>query len=64
MTEVRVTMYHLRKAKMCSRGARGFFKEHNLDWNEFITIGTPASVIVATGDAMALEVVEVANGEV
>jgi hypothetical protein len=56
-----VTMQHVRKAKMCSRGARAFFARHGLDWAEFRRVGLPASVIEATGDAMAIKVCEVAR---
>lgn len=61
MTEVTVTMKHVRQACMCSRGARTFFQRYGLDWQTFLKQGLPASVIAATGDAMALQVVEVAR---
>ena len=61
-TEVIVTMNDVRQACMCSQGARKFFADHNLDWSEFLEKGLPASVILATNDAMAIQVVEVANG--
>lgn len=57
-----VRMEHIRAARMCSRGARAFFARHNLDWQTFLKDGLPAEVIAATGDAMALQVVEVARG--
>lgn len=57
-----VTMADVRAAKMCSRGARAFFQRHNLDWQTFIKVGLPIEVIEATGDAMALQVCEVARG--
>lgn len=60
--QVIVRMEHVRAARMCSRGARAFFARHNLDWQIFIKDGLPAEVIAATGDAMALQVVEVARG--
>lgn len=60
MTTVR--MEHVRKARMCSRGARAFFKRHGLDWHKFLRDGLPAETIEATRDAMALKVVEVARG--
>lgn len=60
-TDPLVTMAHVRQARMCSRGARAFFRRHGLDWRLFLTQGLPASVIAATGDAMALRVVEVAR---
>lgn len=57
-----VTMRDVRAARMCSRGARAFFERHRLDWAAFLKGGLPASVIEATGDAMALKVAEVARG--
>jgi hypothetical protein len=62
MTDIVVKMEHVRAAKMCSRGARAFFERHNLDWNTFIREGLPVEQIEATGDAMALQVAEVARG--
>jgi hypothetical protein len=56
-----VTMRDVRAAKMCSSGARQFFKRHGLDWSEFLQRGLPAEHFERTGDAMALQVVEVAN---
>lgn len=60
--EVLVRMEHVRAARMCSRGARAFFIRHNLDWDEFLRGGLPVELIEATGDAMALQVAEVARG--
>lgn len=59
---VLVKMEHVRAAKMCSRGARAFFVRHGLDWERFLRDGLPVEQIEATGDAMALQVVEVARG--
>lgn len=56
-----ITMSHVRKARMCSSGAREFFRRHNLDWSEFLRSGIQSEVLIATGDAMALKVVEVAS---
>lgn len=58
---VKVRMLHVRQAKMCSRGARDFFKRHGLDWNEFLSEGIDAEKLEATGDGMALQVVKVAR---
>lgn len=60
--DVIITMKDVRAVAMCSRGARAFFQRHELDWNKFLDEGLPAEVIEATGDAMALHVVEVARG--
>jgi hypothetical protein len=58
-----ITMRHVRQAGMCSKGARMFFRRHGLDWATFVRQGLPAEKIAATGDAMALKVVEVARAE-
>lgn len=62
MTTVR--MVHIRQAKQCSRGARKFFERHGLDWAAFLREGIDARELKATGDAMALAVVEQAESEV
>ena len=60
-TPIKVRMVHVREAKMCSSGAREFFKVHNLDWQEFLREGIDVNIIEGTGDAMALEVAKVAK---
>lgn len=59
---VLVTMRDIRAAKMCGPGTRNFFKRHKMNWQEFITNGLPEEDFIATGDAMAMQVVEVARG--
>lgn len=61
-SSVIVRMEHVRAARMCSRGARAFFLRHGLDWERFLQEGLPVEQIEATGDAMALQVAEVARG--
>jgi hypothetical protein len=56
-----VRMVHIRQAKMCSNGTRDFFNRHGLDWQEFLKEGVDAEKLRATGDAMALKVVKVAE---
>lgn len=56
-----VRMVHIRQAKMCSSGAREFFKRHGLDWQDFLNNGIDAEKLRATGDAMAIQVVKVAE---
>lgn len=53
-----ITMAHIRKARMCRKGACAFFKKHNLDWTDFLKNGISAEKLVLTEDAMALQVVE------
>ena len=57
-----ITMRHIRKAKMCSRGTRSFFERHGLDWDDFLKNGIDSEKLRLTGDSMALQVVEVARG--
>ena len=59
MTVIR--MEHIRKTKMCSEGARRWFKRNNLDWNSFLAEGIEEELLLATGDALAAEVVTVAH---
>jgi len=59
---VNITMRDVRAAKMCSRGARAFLSEHGISWADFLRNGVSSDVLIKTGDAMALRVVEVASG--
>lgn len=43
---------------MCSRGARDFFARHDLDWSAFLETGVDHELLLATGDPMARQVVE------
>ena len=52
-----VTIDDVRKAGLCVRGARRWFELHDLDFNGFVKEGLPASVLLATRDAMAETVV-------
>lgn len=58
-----VRMKHIRQAKLCSDGARGFWARHGLDWTDFLRNGIDAEKLLATGDAQAIKVVEVARGQ-
>lgn len=61
-TGVIVIMKDIRACRMCSSGTRDFFARHNMDWNKFLAEGLPEEDFIATGDAMALQVVEAARG--
>lgn len=61
MTQIVVTHADLRAAGYCNRGARAWFAAHGLDWARFLAQGIDAEVLAATGDAMALAVVEIAR---
>jgi hypothetical protein len=56
-----VTFADLRACRFCSHGARDWFKRHDLDYLSFVQHGLPAETLLATGDAMALRVVEQAK---
>lgn len=45
------------EAGYCARGARAWCARHGLDWAAFVRDGLAASVLEATGDAMALALV-------
>jgi hypothetical protein len=62
-SDVLVRMKHIRSAKLCSDGARGWFAKYELSWNDFLTTGLPASVLLATGDPLAERVVAEARAE-
>lgn len=61
---VRVTINHLRAARMCARSARPWFERRGLSWAVFVSEGYDSEVIRATGDSLALKVVEIAEAEV
>jgi hypothetical protein len=52
---------HLRDLGYCNRGSRDFFNRHGLDWAAFVENGIDAEHLRATGDAMALAAVEMAE---
>lgn len=58
---MKIYMRHVRQVFMCSRGARTFCMQHGINWTDFLRNGVDEEVIKATGDAMALKVVEAAN---
>jgi hypothetical protein len=70
MTQLIVKLEHLGAVRgfssrpgFCRRGARCWFAAHDLDWNAFRHHGIDAAVLIATGDALALAVVDVARAQ-
>lgn len=61
MTQIRIGMKDVRAQKWCASGAREFCQKHGIDWKEFRTEGVPVEVMEATGDSMALQLVEAAK---
>lgn len=49
---------HMRELGYCNRGGREFFARHGLSWGDFLAQGIEADKLRATGDAMAMRVIE------
>jgi hypothetical protein len=45
------------RGRYCRIGLRRFCAEHGIDWDRFMSQGIDSSVLLATGDAMALRLV-------
>ena len=56
--DVTVTIDDVRAAGLCVNGTRVWFARHDLDFRAFLRDGCAAETLLATGDAMALRVVE------
>lgn len=56
-------MRHVRAARLCTRGARAWFKHYEFDYNDFLTNGIAADKLEATGDPLALRAVAAAKEE-
>ena len=61
--ELRVTIRHVRAAKLCTSGAREWFRRHDLDWNAFLRDGLPVTTLEALHDAMADKAIAEARRE-
>lgn len=48
----------------CAAGSRTWFAEHGLSWPDFVANGLDEEVFLATGDALALRLVEHARSTV
>ena len=57
-TSVIVTIDDVRAVGLCVNGTRAWFARHDLDFRAFLRDGCAADTLLATGDAMALRVVE------
>ena len=58
-----VYVHHIRDAKVCMRGARQWFEQHDLSWPEFLDKGMPLEQVEAIDDAFAQRVAETARRE-
>lgn len=52
-----ITITDIRLAGHCVSGARAWAKAYDIDFRDFIKNGIDAEVLLATGDAMAEQVV-------
>ncbi len=57
-----ITHADMRAFGYCNRTARAFATRHNLDWSDFRKHGIDSAILLATGDAQALRLVEEVNG--
>lgn len=49
---------HLDELGYCARGSRRWCASAGINWAEFVRCGIDADVLLATGDAMAIRLVE------
>jgi hypothetical protein len=56
-----VIVRDLRTARLCFKGARPWFRQHGIDWQDFLRDGVDAAVLAATGDALAFRVIAAAE---
>lgn len=63
MTQEIITINDIRKTGHCTLGAKRWFEAHNLDFRDFIQNGIEADVLLATGDALADQVVSAARAK-
>ena len=63
-TDVTVTIDDVRAVGLCVNGTRVWFARHDLDFRAFLRDGCTADTLLATGDAMALRVVEHARAHI
>ena len=63
-TSVIVTIDDVRAVGLCVNGTRVWFARHDLDFRAFLRDGCTADTLLATGDAMALRVVDHARAHI
>jgi len=59
--EVVVLRKDMHSLKYCAKGGRRFCLRHGLSWNDFLDHGFPSKVLEATGDGMAMKLIEQAR---
>lgn len=53
-----ITIADVRRSQHCVRGARLWFESHGFDFQDFLRHGMPAERLLATNDALAIQVVQ------
>jgi hypothetical protein len=56
--DLRITITDVQAAGHCPSGARRWFEAHDIDFRKFLKEGVPAEVMLATGDAQGIHVIE------
>jgi hypothetical protein len=63
-TQTVITIDHVRTVGLCVNGTRTWFARHDLDFRAFLRDGCDAEILLSTGDAMALKVVDYARARI
>jgi len=58
MADERITMTDIIAAGHCVRGAKGWLQHHGFDWRAFVRDGATEEDLLATGDALAAQVIQ------
>lgn len=53
-----ITIDHVKAQGYCAKGARVFFKQYNLNWQDFLAHGIEANTLLATRNEMAIALVK------
>ena len=61
MSDLIITMRHVRAAKMCGPGIKPFFTKYGLDLSDFLKNGISEQKLLDTKDAIVLEVIKAAK---
>ena len=64
MSEIVVTVRHVREEMLCTRGMRAWLEHHGFDVASFVRDGLPVETLEATGDEFALRVCARARREI
>ena len=63
-TQTVITIDHVRAVGLCVNGTRTWFARHDLDFRAFLRDGCDAEILLSTGDAMALKVVDYSRARI